>query len=176
MIYSYKYTDSELKQLLSNIVILVDSREQENSHIKDYFTKKSITFQECKLDTGDYSAMLPGNQTFGIYRDLYFPIAIERKNSVDELASTIKDRNRFENELIRSQRLQHFQVVVEDSDGYQNMILGKYRSEYKPKALLGSLKAFESRYGFTTTFISKLATGNYIYHDLLYRVRESFQN
>jgi hypothetical protein len=95
---------------------------------------------------------------------------VERKNSVDELAQTIKERTRFENELIRGKKLS-FLLMVEDPNGYENLILGKYQSQYEPKALLGSLKSFETRYGFSTVFIPKKAAGNYLYHHFYYYVR-----
>lgn len=166
----YRYTDKELKEILSTLTILVDSREQENQHVIKYFESKKIPFNVQKVDTGDYSALIPKINEYGITRDLFLPVVIERKNSVDELSGSIKDRSRFENELIRSQKL-NFTLVVEDPNGYENIIKGKYRSQYDPKALLGSLKTFESRYNFTTVFIPKMAIGNYIYHHFYYQAR-----
>jgi ERCC4-type nuclease len=166
----YQYTDKELKELLSTLTVLIDTREQENHHITNYFDSKKILYKSKKNDTADYAAMIPKNAELGIARDIYLPVAIERKNSVDELASSIKDRSRFENELIRSQKLT-FTMIVEDPNGYENIILGKYRSQYEPKSLLASLKTFESRYGFATVFIPKIASGNYIYHHLYYQAR-----
>ncbi|WP_042375302.1 ERCC4 domain-containing protein [Neobacillus jeddahensis] len=166
----YQYTDKELKELLSTLTVLIDTREQENHHILQYFESKKISYKVKKNDTADYAAMIPRNPELGIARDLFIPVAIERKNSVDELAASIKDRTRFENELIRSQKL-NFTMVVEDPNGYENIILGKFRSQYDPKALLASLKTFEARYDFTTVFIPKIASGNYIYHHLYYQAR-----
>lgn len=166
----FQYTDKELKELLSTLTVLVDTREQENLHITNYFDSKKYRHRSKKVDTGDYSAMIPKNPELGISRDLYIPVSIERKNSVDELAASIKDRSRFENELIRSQKL-NFTLLVEDPNGYENIIMGNFRSQYEPKALLASLKSFESRYGFTTVFIPKMAVGNYIYHHFYYHAR-----
>ncbi|MGX1402386.1 ERCC4-type nuclease [Bradyrhizobium japonicum] len=166
----YRYTDKEITELLKTITILVDTREQKNEHITHYFDGKSINWKVHKQDTGDYSVMLPKNEELDINRDMYFPIAVERKNSVDELAQTIKERTRFENELIRSEKLK-FLLMVEDPNGYENLILGKYQSQFEPKALLGSLKAFEARYGFSTVFIPKKTAGNYLYHHFYYYVR-----
>jgi ERCC4-type nuclease len=166
----FKYTDKEIGELLKTITILVDTREQKNEHIIQYFDSKSISYQALKQEAGDYSVMLPKNETYGIQRAIYFPIAVERKNSVDELAQTIKERTRFENELIRGQKLK-FLLMVEDPNGYENLILGKYQSQFEPKALLGSLKAFEARYEFSTVFIPKKTAGNYLYHHFYYQVR-----
>jgi len=166
----YQYSDKELKELLTTLTVLIDTREQENSHIWNYFDMKNIRYQAKKLQIGDYSVMLPQNRNYGITRDLFFPISVERKRSIDELAGTIKERTRFENELIRSQKL-HFTLLVEDANGYENIIKAKYRSKYEPKALVASLKTFESRYGFSTIFIPKSVTGDFLYNHFYYYVR-----
>ena len=170
----YSFTDKEIKQLLASMVMLVDSREQENGHITEYMKAKHIPYQSKKLDYGDYGAFIPSNGELGIARDLYFPMAIERKNSVDELASSIKDRSRFEHELIRSHR-SSFLLLVEDKNGYENMVMGNYRSQYQAKALLASLKTFESRYNFRTVFIDKKMAGNYLYHHFYYAIRDTLK-
>lgn len=167
----YQYTDKELKELLSSFVMLIDTREQQNEHITSYLDEKGVNYESRKLDHGDYGAYLPANIELGIMRDIYFPIYIERKNSIDELASTIRERTRFENELIRAQH-SNFLLLVEDDKGYENLIHGRYRSKYNARALLGSLKAFEARYNFNTVFVSRQMTPNYIYHHLYYGVRE----
>lgn len=68
------------------MVILIDTREQVNQHITNFFQVNNIPYTTIKLDTGDYSAMIPQNFELGIYRDAYFPFTVERKNSIDELA------------------------------------------------------------------------------------------
>ncbi|MGG5741344.1 ERCC4 domain-containing protein, partial [Bacillus cereus group sp. IBL03679] len=104
-------------------------------------------------------------------RDVYLSAGLERKNGVDELVESIKDRTRFENELIRASK-HPFVLIVEDLEGYQKILKGEYRSRYKPESLLGSLKTFEVRYGFSTVFLAPATTGNYIYHHFLYMARE----
>ncbi|MCP8969704.1 ERCC4 domain-containing protein [Ectobacillus ponti] len=170
LIYHH-YTEKELKQLLDSLVIIVDTREQKNQHVLDYFNKKSVQYKFKAMKTGDYSAMLPANEGLGITRDIYLNAAIERKNGVDELVESIKDRTRFENELIRASK-HPFTLIVEDLEGYQKILNGMYRSRYEPKSLLGSLKTFEVRYGFSTVFLANVTTGNYIYHHFLYMARE----
>jgi ERCC4-type nuclease len=164
----YKYTDKEMKELLRSITVLVDTREQQHQHILDYFDSKKIPYKFIKIEVGDYAVSLPANPELGIIRDMYFPIAVERKNSVDELVQSIKNRVRFENELIRSKEIK-FILMVEDT--YENLVVGNYRSQYNPRALLASLKTFEARYGFTTVFVPRKFTGNYVFHHLYYHVR-----
>ena len=107
MMLKLRYTDAEVKKLLSTAIILIDSREKVNDHIISYFEQQKIPYKVMKLDTGDYSIMLPQNTALGIQRDLYLPVAIERKNSIDELIGNfLKDkRTAFQNELIRSQEV-----------------------------------------------------------------------
>lgn len=172
MVHLYKFTDEELKVLLSSLVVLVDSREKENAHIIDYFKIKNVAYKSVKLDVGDYGGMLPKNDKLGIVRDLYFPMAIERKNSIDELINNFKadKRTAFQNELIRSQGMD-FVLIVEQESGYKDILNHKYRSEMKPQSVIGTLKAFESRYGFNTIFIDKQLSPVWIHHHLHYRVR-----
>jgi ERCC4-type nuclease len=149
---------------------LVDTREKENRHILEYFDSKKIPYKTIKLGVGDYSVMLPGCPELGIIKDILLPISLERKNSVDELVQTIKDRARFENRLQRSQRLR-FTLLVEDQNGYEKILRGNYRSQYESKAFLASLKSFETRFGFSKVYIPRRAAGNYLYHELYYFVR-----
>ncbi|MDX8367843.1 ERCC4 domain-containing protein [Cytobacillus sp. IB215665] len=172
--FQTEYTDTEMKKIIKSLVILTDSREQKNSHILEYFDKKKIPYKQKTIKTGDYTAMIPKNEELGIMRDIYLNAAIERKNSVDELVQSIKDRTRFENELIRASKIP-FLMIVEDMDGYRKIVMGEYRSQYKAKSVLASLKAFEARYNFTTVFLDPMLTGNYIYYHLLYRAREVLQ-
>ncbi|PGS78530.1 nuclease [Bacillus cereus] len=167
----YRYSESELKNILHTLEIIVDTREQKNQHVLEYFRKKKVPFNIRTMKTGDYSAMIPKDLEMGIMKDTYLTSVIERKNGVDELVQSIKDRSRFENELIRASK-HPFVLIVEDLEGYQKILKGEYRSKYKPESLLGSLKTLEVRYGFSTVFIDPITTGNYIYHHFLYMARE----
>ncbi|AIC95404.1 ERCC4 domain-containing protein [Shouchella lehensis] len=167
----YRYDKKEIDQILKTLVITVDTREQKNQHVREYFMKKDIPFVNRTMKTGDYGCYIPANPELGIIRDTFVNGAVERKNGVDELVESIKDRTRFENELIRSVKMP-FTLLVEDVDGYAKILNGKYRSNYNPVSLLGSLKTFEARYNFTTHFINPAYSGNYIYHTLLYLARE----
>lgn len=94
----YRYSEKELKEILDTLEIMVDTREQKNQHVLDYFRKKDVKFRLRKIDTADYSAVIPKNPEMGITRDVYLSAGVERKNGVDELVQSIKDRTRFENE------------------------------------------------------------------------------
>lgn len=172
MEFKFRFTDTELKQLLSQAVILVDTREQENSHIIKYFDEKSIKHKPQKLDYADYSLMLPAMPELGIMRDVYFTdkVAIERKASLEELSNNLtKDRDRLESEFLRSKG--RIYLLIEDPNGYENILNHKYRSQFKPKSFLASLKTFEARYNLNINFIKKELAGNFIYVTLLYHLR-----
>lgn len=97
----YKFTETEIKALYKKIVVLVDSREQENHHVTGWFAKNKIPFKTLKLDYGDYSAMLPVGSFKGQNRDIYFTndLVIERKFCIDELAMNLKDKKTNLNEI-----------------------------------------------------------------------------
>ena len=56
-----KLKEKEIKDLIDTIVIYVDSREKLPNHITDCFDKYEINWMIKKLDSGDYSAILPSN-------------------------------------------------------------------------------------------------------------------
>ena len=98
----YKYTDSEEKELLDSIVILVDTREKVNDHITGYFDKHDIPYKKKALKNGDYSFFVPQNEKLGIFRDTYFhdDIFVERKASLEELSGNLSTKRAdFEEEL-----------------------------------------------------------------------------
>ena len=171
---SYHYTKTELKQLLDSIVILADTREKENNHILNYLDKQGIKHKSKKLDFGDYSFMLPANKELGISRDIYFSnsISIERKAGLNELSNNFTHkRTQFENELIRANGSK-FILLVEDQQGYQNILQHNYRTKYKPKSFIASLATFQARYNLDIRFMNKELSGNFIYYSLRYWARE----
>jgi ERCC4-type nuclease len=173
----YHYTDGELKTLLQSLTVLVDTREQENSHILAYFDKQSIPRKSRKLDYGDYSFYLPASPDMGILRDLHFTdgVAIERKASLEELSGNLThDRARFEAELIRANKAKLF-LMVEDAN-YADIVEHKYKTQFAPKAFIAAIKTFESRYNLNVNFIPSQLAGNFIYYTLLYHLREYLKN
>lgn len=177
MLGKYKFTDKETKQILDSIVIIVDSREQENTHIIDYLNKKKIPFKKQKLDYGDYAFFIPANVDLKIPRDIYYShaICIERKANLNEISGnlTADGGSRFESELIRSQGSK-FMLLIEDSS-YQDIINHNYDTQYEPKSFVARLKTFESRYNISVNFCSKKCSGNFIYHTFYYWLREQIK-
>ena len=99
----YKFNDKELKTMLKNLVVVIDTRENENTHITTWLDKKKIKWESKKLDFGDYSCYLPLGSFEGQIRDIYFTdsIVIERKFCIDELAMNLKDNKTNINEITK---------------------------------------------------------------------------
>jgi ERCC4-type nuclease len=173
MISYYRYTDKELQTLLKSMVIVIDSREQENGHIIKWLNEKKFPYVTQKIETGDYGFFLPANSEMGMVRDLYFTdkIVVERKNSIEELSGTFSDRDRFESELLRAKDKQ-FILMVEESQGYEKIINHRYSTQYNEKSFLATLFTFRHRYGMDINFIDKRYAGLFIYQQFYYFLRE----
>jgi len=167
------YNDAETKALLKSLTMIVDSREQKNQHILRYFTEKNIPYRVQKLDYGDYAAIIPKNEEFGIFRDIYLldNVAIERKATLDELAQNLTHgRTQIENEFLRS-RGSKLYLMVEDAT-WQDIEAKKYRADYSPSAYMGTLRAFEARYDIRLSFTLSANSGSFIHSVLFYHARE----
>ena len=169
----YHFTDTEIKKLMGSMVVLVDTREQENAHILSYFDQKKILYEVKKLNFGDYSIKLPQNEALGLTRDIYFDdsVVVERKGSLSELAGNLtKDRTRFESELLRAKGT-NMSLLVENAN-YSDVVMGRYRSDYNAKSFVATLSTYSARYGLDIAFVEREFAGNWIYHRLYYAVRE----
>jgi hypothetical protein len=50
----------------------VDTREKNNTHLTEYWDRKCILYKKKALDYGDYSFMIPKNESLNIPRDCFF--------------------------------------------------------------------------------------------------------
>lgn len=167
----YKYTDDEIKILLKSMVVVVDSREQENKHILAYLNKKKIPYISQKLGHADYTCMIPKNEALGIMRDTYFNniVSIERKGSVEELSGNLtQGRERFKDEMIRHKGRMY--LLVEDGS-YEKIATGDYKTGFDKVRFVKSLCSFQAKYNLDIRFVTKLFAGSMIYHTLYYHVR-----
>lgn len=175
----YKFTDKELKEILKNLVIITDTRENANRHILDSFDKLKVKYKIGKLDFGDYSAMLPVGSFEGQTREIYFDrlIAIERKNSIDEIAGNLKDDVRLNTELAHLNKYGiKYYIFLEDEKFDDNIRKGNFRSRYNKVSLYARLKTIEARYNTIIRPISKEFIGSEIYNTLKYYIREQLKN
>lgn len=147
-------TEKEFKELCKDIVILHDTREQENTHILEWFDKKKVLHQARALDIGDYSFKIKETvddiRLAGLwYTDMLF---IERKNSLDELAQSILQK-RFHAEIKLASVIPHKALIIENCTGYGDILAHKYQSNYNPKAFYNSLRKIAFRYGLEIIFV-----------------------
>jgi ERCC4-type nuclease len=167
----YKYTDTEIKQILSSINILVDSNEKVNDYITLWYDKKKIPYTVKKLFAGDYSFFIPANEKLSIPRPLHFEdeFCIERKANLSELVGNFaSDRNRIEDEFLRCKG--KMQLLIEESS-YKDIYEGNYKADYSVNAALGTLHSFSTRYNVPFIFVNKEYTARYIYYTFYYYLR-----
>jgi DNA excision repair protein ERCC-4 len=113
----------------TQVTVIADTREQQPLPI----TRLPVV-RSC-LATGDYS-FLGGETVF----------AVERKVATGDLISSLTgERERFERELLRLRGFRFARLLVVGSRA--DVEAGKYPSNANPKAILGSLAAYEVRYG-----------------------------
>jgi len=162
------YTDKEITELLKQMVIVCDTREQENGHVTGYLDKRKVAHMSRKLDTGDYSAMI-GDMT------LEHEVVVERKNSLDELASNMVDRIRIEDEFTRAKASGIKVFLLVENASWTDIFLQNYRSKYAVNSFIGTLLAWQIRYNITVTFCKSTESGQIIYGILYYAAREALK-
>ena len=177
MLKQYRYTDKELNELLKSMTILVDAREQKNTHLTDYWDIKKIPYIVKKLDFADYTFMVPANPELGIIRDLYFNdiVSVERKNSLEEISSNFTTtRLAFESEFIRSKGKVHLMI---ENGTYEDIVNHNYKTDYKPVSFIASLHSFVDRYDLRLKFMKdNKYSGYYIYMTFKYALRNYLLN
>jgi ERCC4-type nuclease len=153
--------------------VIVDTREKVNSHITDWFDKQKIPWISKALQNGDYSVMIPANSELNIERDLLFDkeIMIERKNSLDEIGSNFTTyRSRFEEEMATFAGKKY--LLIENAH-YGDIIAKNYRNKLSSKAFIGSIHAFNHRYGIEIMFMPDNSySAPWIYGSFLYYIKD----
>ena len=129
--------DSEIKKQIDRIIILVDTREKLPNHIVACFDKYGVNWERVKLDSGDYSAILPEDKENNIPEiDLRDELCIERKMSCDEIIGNLtRNKERFNKEFSRSNA--KIPILIEDT--FKNACTGNYTSKVTSKQFLGAL-------------------------------------
>lgn len=156
------------------MVILVDTREKDghNDHILNYFDSKNVPWEKIKLPFGDYSVKIPANEELGITRDLYFDkeVTIERKANLDEYAmNATNDRDRIKKEFAQAPQNK---ILLIENGSYEDMINGKYRSQYSAQSYYGTIHSFWHEFGLPVMFMPNPAySGMFIRGYLTYYIR-----
>lgn len=171
----YNFNQKEIKLILDNLTICVDSREKSNQHIIDFFNKKKIPYKVMKLPLGDYSIMLPKGSFEGQERDIYFTndFVVERKASIDEICGNLKDdAARLKKELAHLNKHDiEFYIFLEDENYEINLRNSNYGSQYDAFTLMQRIyKGIEAEYNTMVIPVPKSCMGSKIYYFLQARV------
>lgn len=153
--------------------ILVDTREQDSDRAERRYQSFSVPYLKQKLEYGDYSAQ---------YTDLFgenhtINAAIERKMNLEELSSCFTNqRKRFEKEFERAKENNARMYLLVENATWENLINGKYKTRFNPKAFLASITAWMARYDVKIIFCKKETSGQMI-QEILYReMKEELTN
>jgi len=155
-----------IKSTLENVVVLVDTREQNTPALRKRLKNMGFPNERQKLNYGDYSVKCLS--PFGTI-DLSNKVSVERKMSLDELCTCYcAGRKRFEREFERAKADNaKIYMLVEKSD-WEKAYSGDYRSQMKPQSLVASMLAWLTRYNCQLIFCEAETTGKLI-GDILYR-------
>lgn len=132
----------------------MDSREKSANHLFKYWDNHKIEYETTALPSGDYSFKLKAIPELGIMEDMYFynDIVLERKNSLEELSGCFaQTRERFNDEWSRCYAKQKY-LLIENAT-YEDLINGRYDTQYSSKSFLGSLHSFNAKYDLQVMFM-----------------------
>ena len=162
----------EQKKVLESMTVLVDNREQPTKRAEERYKLFGSPYERATLSYGDYTynAMLPtGKSLFDTSKTIEPLIAVERKESLDELAQCFtRGRDRFQREFERATANKAQIFLLVENASWENLLNGKYRSRFNAKAFEASVLAWSIRYGLQLIFCKEETSGILI-HDILYR-------
>lgn len=154
------------------MTILHDTREQQTDRARRRYAAFGVPTEAAVLDYGDYTyqAQLPDGRLVYDTSGRIEPIcAVERKMDLDELAMCFtKERKRFEAEMVRCQDHGGRMFLLVENATWENLLLGKYRSQFKPQAFLASIVAWSIRYDMQVIFCKQDSSPRLI-REILYR-------
>lgn len=169
-----KLKEKQIKEQIDRITIYIDTREKNvPNHITKCFDKYGINWERKKLNSGDYSAILPADVELGIPEiDLTDALCIERKMDATELISCLTThKERFAREFERSKA--HILILMEGS--YSDLVEGNFRNKVTPKQALGSLESFCDANDTRCFYIDKKYSALWIYNIFKYNIRNKLK-
>ena len=161
----------EIAEVLSTFRILVDNREQATPKAVERYESFGVPYERTTLSYGDYCGMitLNGSSIYDISKAVKASCVIERKMSLDELASCFtRSRDRFRREMERACSNHSTVYLLVENGSYEGIIKHRYKSRYNPTAFLASLTAWTVRYNIIPIFC-KAETSGQIIKEILYR-------
>lgn len=152
----------DIDRALSEMVVLVDSREQDTIRARKRLHDIGCPIERVALKFGDYSVKCS-------HLDLSDKVAIERKMSIDELAMCYgSSRKRFTAEFERAKAAGAKLYLLIENGSWERLYGGIYRSKMTPESLVASAQAWMARYDCQIMFCEPNTSGKLI-HDILYR-------
>lgn len=169
------YSPFEINRMLKNMIILIDTREQETPQFKKRVDDLGCPVERSKLEYGDYTAktILPNGEVYS----LADKVVIERKMNLDELCMCYtSSRKRFEREFERAISDNAKTVLLVENADWEKAFNGNYRSQFNSNSLIASMLAWAERYNVHNYFCNPAETGKLIYKILYYALKERLEN
>ena len=151
------------------MVILVDTREQDTERLAQRLETLGHEYRRETLESADYwvEYKLADGSTVRL------PVAIERKMSLDELATCFtSDRDRFQAEMERLKEAGVFTYLLVERASWEDVYKGSYRSKMSVASFLGSLLWWMVHYRLNVVFCKTGTSGRIIGDILKYEVCE----
>lgn len=147
-------------EFYSKLYLIVDSREQENKHIIRKIQKHNLSYSVNALSFGDYSFYYDGV-------DYTHEFSIERKNSVNELISSLLSK-RFEREIKRGTRTKDyfFETVIEEGS-MLDIYSGNHDINVNADKIIPMIHSRKAEYNIGFTFINR----HYMFNHILYTIK-----
>lgn len=165
------FTDKQIAEIIKDICVIVDTREQKNEHILRYLEEIGVPYISEKLDSADYSFILPH------YPELNFDrkVLIEKKNSLTEIAGNFgSNRARFAREFERVPDDTVIHLLIEEAT-WKKVMKGSYRSSMSPQSMMASIITWNIRYGCPVWFVGKDESPIVIYNLMKYELMEKLK-
>lgn len=161
-------TNKEISDILNNITIIIDTRENKYQHITKYLDEIKISYEFEKLKSGDYTFILPNYPELNIDRKFL----VERKANLSELAGNFTTgRDRFQREFERLDDDEKIHLVLESSS-WKKLYNGTYRSKLNPRSFVASLLTWSIRYDIPVWMVETGESPELIYRILYYELYE----
>lgn len=162
----------EIDDCLKSMIILIDTREQPSERADKRYKSFDCPYRRQKLDFGDYSAafILPDGS------ERVLNVAIERKMNLEELSGCLtQQRVRFKAEFERAKEANASVYLLIEDATWENLINGRYKTKFHPKAFFGSITSWIARYDLKPIFCKNETSGKIIKEVLFRELKERLE-
>ena len=162
-------TDREIKRAVDSMVIIVDTREQETEQLAQRLATLGHQYRREALDAADYMV----EYTTADGTTVRLPVAVERKMSLDELATCFtSERERFQAEMERLLKAGVKTYLLVEKASWEKIQKKDYRSQMPVASFIASLLWWSIHYDFKVIFCKASTSGWLIGKILQYEVCE----